>query len=179
MRTIEPEVWDYIDGHNGKYQISTLGNIRSLCVAGHDSLRAKDYRTLKPQMRNGYQFIGLRTNGSTRFYKIHRLVASAFIANPQGLPVINHKDENKTNNRVENLEWCDFSYNNAYGSRPLRQAQKLGHPVLQLSKGGDLIEVWESMGRAGKCLHVSKSSISECCSGKRRSAGEFLWRKAT
>jgi hypothetical protein len=104
----EPELWKDIIGYEGIYQISNYGNILSF-------QRYKKGKILKPkQDKDGYFQIGLRQNGQRKFFRVHRLVANAFIENPEGLTEINHKDCIPHNNHVDNLEWCTVSYNNKY-----------------------------------------------------------------
>ena len=111
------EVWKDVVGYEGLYQVSNLGRLKS----------APRPRTkgglLKPQYdRKGYLTFGLCKNGKSKMAKIHRLVAEAFIPNPGKLPEVNHKDEQKDNNCVENLEWCTTQYNSNYGTRVARIA---------------------------------------------------------
>ncbi len=112
------EVWKSINGYDGLYEVSNYGRVRSL--DHYDCLgRLQRGRVLKPQ-RDGkglYLHIGLWKDGKSKPRNIHRLVAEAFIPNPNNLPEVNHKDENKLNNSVSNLEWCDHKYNNNYGSK--------------------------------------------------------------
>lgn len=107
------EEWKDIKGYEGLYQISNKGRVKSL---GNNKSRKEKIRDGKID-NNGYKRIGLCKNGKEKKYKIHRLVAQAFLPNPDNLPVVNHKDENKLNNNVENLEWCTQEYNCNYGSR--------------------------------------------------------------
>lgn len=109
------EVWRTIQGYEGLYEVSNLGRVRSL--DHYDSLgRLHMGVILKPQLdgRKNYLHVSL---GRHSMKQVHRLVAEAFLDNPDGLPQVNHKDENKTNNTVENLEWCSAKYNNNYGSK--------------------------------------------------------------
>ena len=100
------EIWTNVKG-NSNYEVSSLGRIRN-----------KKGNLLRPEeTKKGYLRVNLTNNGKTKHYKVHRLVALAFIPNKNNLPQINHKDENKKNNRVGNLEWCDNWYNSHYGSK--------------------------------------------------------------
>ena len=102
----------------GKYEVSNHGRVKSLNYRGHGEIRI-----LKPRSdKNGYLTVALCKDGKVTAFKIHRLVSTAFIPNPDNLPVVNHIDEDKTNNHVENLEWCTQKYNNDYGTRVKRAA---------------------------------------------------------
>lgn len=106
------EVYKDIEGYEGLYQVSNLGNVKSLNYS-----KTKKENVLKPGIRNGYLKVDLCKNKTRKTYSVHRLVAQAFIENPNNLPMINHKDECKTNNVVSNLEWCTQKYNSNYGTR--------------------------------------------------------------
>lgn len=97
-----------IEGYEGRYMVSDQGQVYNV--------KRKQFMSLQDDGR-GYLFTGLSKNGKRKFYKVHRLVAQAFIPNPDNLPEVNHKDENKHNNCVDNLEWCDVKYNRNYGTR--------------------------------------------------------------
>lgn len=104
------EVWKDVVGYEGLYEVSNAGHVRSLHWYGGDNVVL-----LKSNKRkNGYLSLCLTKNGKHKTYLVHRIVAEAFIPNPDGLEMINHKDENKANNKVENLEWCTRSYNQKY-----------------------------------------------------------------
>ena len=125
------EEWKDVVGYEGLYQVSNFGNIKSL-------FRYK--RQLKPVIRNGYESVKLCKNKNAKFVSVHRVVAEAFIPNPQKLPIINHKDENKQNNCVENLEWCTNVYNINYGNAQEKKAQKFFRSVRKFSLEGDFLK---------------------------------------
>lgn len=114
------EMWKDIPGYEGLYQVSNLGNIRSLKYAGGNKVKL-----LKQATTNGYKQVQLSKNGKGKNHLVHRLVAIAFIPNPNNLPVVNHKDENPSNNNVDNLEWCTQEYNINYGTRNERASESM------------------------------------------------------
>lgn len=115
------EIWKDIEGYEGWYQVSNLGRVRSVeryVNYKKTGLSFRKSRILKLKSDYyGYRSVNLSVNCKVKTYKVHRLVAQAFIPNPNNLPCINHKDENKSNNFVSNLEWCSIAYNNTYGTR--------------------------------------------------------------
>ena len=116
------EEWKSIPGYEGLYEVSNLGRVRSVerCDRFNRKIVSK---ILKPNYVSGYLRVGMYKNKTFKYYLIHRLVAQAFLPNPDNLPEVNHKDEDKSNNRVDNLEWCDRSYNMNYGTVQQRRIQ--------------------------------------------------------
>ena len=116
------EEWKSIPGYEGLYEVSNLGRVRSVekCDRFNRKILSK---ILKPNYVSGYLRVGMYKNKTFKYYLIHRLVAQAFLPNPDNLPQVNHKDEDKSNNRVDNLEWCDRSYNMNYGTVQQRRIQ--------------------------------------------------------
>lgn len=128
------EIWKDIEGYEGLYQISSIGRIKALSKkVGRGRQYQVAEKILKPQITpNGYLRLHLNKDGKRKYYSVHRLVAIAFIHNPNNYPQINHKDENKTNNNVINLEWCTPEYNANYGTRNDKICHsKMGHIVTQ------------------------------------------------
>ena len=134
-------------------------------------------RGRKPVLNNnGYYVISI--NHKTKL--LHRLVAELFIPNPNNLPEVNHKDENKTNNSVQNLEWCTHRENINYGSRNKRVSTKLlnnskSKSIFQISLTGEIIKTFPSIGEIERKLGFKKANISACCRGKRKTAYGFKW----
>ena len=139
-------------------------------------INTKTGRVLNPsKFKNGYLCVSLYKNRKKKTFHVHRLVAEAFIPNPDNLPQVNHRDEDKTNNNVENLEWCTDKYNNSYGTRNERIGKTKSKTVLQLRKDGSLIRIWSSTMEVERQLHYSPGNISACCRGKRHTAYGFKW----
>lgn len=130
--------------------------------SGH--IKNKHGRILKPEIRNGYYSVGLMKNGKRVHKRIHRLVAEAFISNPDNLPQVNHKDENKLNNEVSNLEWCDNTYNTYYSR----------HQDLSVYCF-DLDEYFKSATEASVHTGVCRTSIVKACRGQLTQAGGKWW----
>lgn len=130
--------------------------------SGH--IKNKHGRILKPEIRNGYYSVGLMKNGKRIHKRIHRLVAEAFISNPDNLPQVNHKDENKLNNEVSNLEWCDNTYNTHYSR----------HQDLSVYCF-DLDEYFKSATEASVHTGVCRTSIVKACRGQLTQAGGKWW----
>ena len=124
----------------------------------------------------GYLQICLTKNNLKKTHKIHRLVAKAFIPNPnpETLTDINHIDENKKNNCVENLEWCTTGYNTLYGSRIAKTSMECG----QFDLDGNLIKIWDSISQVKRILGFSPRQIIRCCDGLIKSAYGFTWKRA-
>ena len=129
---------------------------------GH--VKNKHGRILKPEIRNGYYSVDLMKNKKRYKFRIHRLVAEAFIPNPDNLPIINHKDENKLNNEASNLEWCTSSYNTHYSR----------HQDLSIYCF-DLDEYFRSASEASVHTGVCRSSIVKACRGQLTQAGSKWW----
>lgn len=137
------------------------------------------YRELKPVSNKGYLRVCLRkSDGTQRNASVHRLVAEAFIPNPEDLPEINHKDEDKTNNRVDNLEWCTPKENANYGTRNYKISRGVSKAVIGYDDRG-YERYFESMLEASRNIGGARSShIGDCCRGKRKTSGGLKWRFA-
>ena len=157
---IKSETWKDVVGYEGLYKVSDKGNVYS--VARKDSIGRKlGGRILKPCYdRDGYLVVNLCKNGVLKRKYIHRLVAEAFLPNPEGLPQVNHRDEIKDNNNVENLEWCDSKHNINYGTRNERISKKVRAVN---AKTGDVVE-FNSTAEAGR-KGYDQGSVSAACRG--------------
>lgn len=173
------------------YQVSNYGNVKSLITN----------RILRPSKTNNYYKVTLCKNGEIYYKRVNRLVAEAFIPNPDNLPCVNHKDENKFNNHVDNLEWCDYQYNNNYGTKKERISAKMkGVPkseehrrkiseshrgilnnglksklVVAIDDDGNIVHEFVSTQEAQR-HGFNNSSVSQCCRGLRKTCGGYRWR---
>ena len=167
------EIFKDIKDLEGLYQVSNFGRVKSL--GNGKSYNSKE-RILKPgKSTNGYLQVNLYKNGEYKQCLVHRLVAEVFIPNTDNLPFVNHKDEDKTNNSVENLEWCTHEYNCNYATRNERIAKTRSKPVLQFTLDGEFIREWPSVAECER-NGFNKGKVSECCNGKRKSHKGYIWR---
>lgn len=173
------EEWRDIYGFEGLYLISSLGNVKSIerVKRNNAGIQRVDerLRVLTPD-KDGYLRVCLSKDGLHYLKSVHRLVAEAFIPNPFNLPVVNHKNENKHDNRVENLEWCTVQYNTLYGTGRIKSAMKQGRSVEQLDLNGNVIEEFYSMGYAERATGIPQPNIHKVCIGARKTAGGYKWR---
>lgn len=169
------ENWKNIEGYEGMYQVSNLGRVKSL-----NFKRTGKEKILKPFVRKEYLAVNMYKNGVRKTFYIHRLVAEAFMPNPHNLPEVNHKDEDKSNNRVDNLEWCNKKYNANFGTRTERSAKaRLGRGfkwIVQLDKDDNILRFWEGSKIAANTLGIAESSIIACAKGKLKTSGKFRWK---
>ena len=172
------EKWKDIKGYEGLYQISDLGNVKSI----------RTNKILKyGYSHNGYRIVNLKG----KMFRVHRLVAEAFIDNKEHLPYVNHKDENKENNNVNNLEWCTSSYNINYGDRNNKVAKKVSiwrkekgssysprqkKKVEQYTLNNEFVKEYDSINQAGRETNSSIGAIHKCCIGKSKTCNGYIWR---
>ena len=164
------EHWKAIAGFEGIYEISDQGRVKSLKYGKE--------KILKPWNDGwGYLKINLCKDGHVKMLKIHRLVAEAFVQNPNNLDTVNHKDEVKTNNVASNLEWMSQKDNNNYGTRNKRIAEALSKQVQMFDKStGELLATFPSLAEAERVTGIDDGNISQCCLGKLKSAGGYVWK---
>ena len=154
-----------IVGYDGLYAITRDGQVWSY----------KRKKFLKPGLtKDGYHRVSLCKNGKGKNYLIHRLVAEAYIPNPNNYPQVNHRDENKQNNCASNLEWCDAKYNANYGTRTERAAKKRSIPVYCI----ELNKIFDGARQAARELGLDNSDIIKCCKGKAKTHGGYHFRYA-
>ena len=161
------EIWKDIEGWEGYYQVSNMGNVKSL-----NYRRTGKEGILKPKKdKDGYLVVCFNNDNKIKYYLVHQLVAQAFIDNPENYNEVNHKDENKQNNCVDNLEWCNRAYNINYGTRN----QKISKPVVGINKVSGLILEFESVHEAERQLGIAPCNICACLKGRQNSSGGFYW----
>ena len=197
------EIWKDIEGYEGLYQVSNMGIVRSLPHFRKNGRNGylQIGKIIKPMCVRGYQTVSLSKNGKQKIFKIHRLVAEAFIPNPENKPCIDHINTDKTNNRVENLRWVTHKENsnnpltlkkiiNANNKprkyrcgdeHPKPNLGKIGilspssTPILQFSLNGDFIKRWDSMADIEREMNISHSNLCKCCKYQRKTAYRFKW----
>lgn len=160
------EEWKDIDGYEGMYQVSNLGNIRN----------SKGRILTIRHTYDDYCYVRLSRNGKRKYPKVSRLVAIAFLPNPSNLPQVNHKDENKDNNCANNLEWCDCKYNCNYGTRNERRAKAQSKAVIGIKEDSGLIVEFDSMSEACRQMGMSVGNLSTCCKNNNKTLKGFNWR---
>ena len=161
------ELWKDIQDYEGLYQVSNFGRIKSLsrkALRRYGTYRNVRERILKPQI-DTYLHVKLYKDGKGVSKPIHRMVAEAFLANPDKLPQINHKDENKHNNHLSNLEWCTAKYNGNYGTSSKRIARKLKKRVTQYDLDNNFIVEYESLKQLKEVKGFDSGLISCVCRG--------------
>lgn len=173
------EIWKPIKGYESRYEVSNLGRVKA--VAHVTEIRLPNgviqYRHIKEKIitpwkdsLGKYMLVGLHTGKPKENRMVHRLVAEAFIPNPYNLPEVNHKDEDKTNNIVENLEFCDRKYNSYYGNNS--RAKK----VIQMNVQGNILQTYNGIREAESVTGIAHECISAVCRGASKTAGGYRWK---
>lgn len=190
------EIWLPIPNFDGLYEASSLGNVRApekriIGRLGIPYTRPAQQIRVVISQSNGYGYVRLSKNGKSKNYRVHRIVADLFVENPNGYNVVNHKDENKANNRADNLEWCTHDYNVHYGTGISRtrawMMENRAKPIQQYSKSGDFIREFPSVMDASKELNIEHINIIKCAKGSmdmahngkrysRKTAGGYVWK---
>ena len=166
------EIWKPIKGYELLYEVSNFGRVTSLRKTNN---QYSEHITIGSSDGNhGYLKVKLKNETGNKTFQVHRLVAEAFIHNPDNFPQVNHKDENKKNNCVDNLEWCDHLYNVNYGTRTKRSALHQGKPVYQL-KDGVVVSRFNSLMEAERETGVNSRNIWRVLKGKRKHTGGYGW----
>ena len=167
-------LWKDVPGFEGYYQASNVGSmVRSVdryVNSKHNSVRLVRGKVLKPHLdKDGYPRLSLKVAQKSFMKHVYTLVTQAWVPNPKHYTTINHIDEDKTNCNAANLEWCDVSYNNSYGSR-LRK-------VSQYTQDGVLLKTYPSITDASKQTGLSCQAICSCTKGKLKTAGGYKWKR--
>ena len=180
------EIWKDIKDFEGLYQASSFGRVRSLDRYvkmtnrwGQQSFVFKKGVILKPCLTRGYKVVLLSNrNKQHKYYpkRVNRLIAETFIPNPDNLPQVNHKDENKLNNRVDNLEWCTIEYNNNYGTKNQRCAKTLGVRIVQTSLDDKIVNKYDSIRIATRETGFDFRNIQHCLKGVTKTAYGYKWK---
>jgi len=178
------EIWKNVDGYNGLYQISSMGNVKN----------TKTGKNLKPSKNGGgYLFVQLFNNNIGKYYRVHRLVAEAFISNPENKPCVDHINTDKTDNRAENLRWCTHKENcnnpltKQHNSKSKKGNKNSCHgvlgakhwhskPILQFTADGYFIKKWESTLDIELELGFKRENIRDVCRGKYKTSGGYVWK---
>ena len=181
------EIWKDIEGFEGLYQVSNLGRVRSLdryYTATHSRAIGTPVRYKKKGVilkltlnkRLGYVYISLKVNGNVFTKSVHRLVGKAFVGGYFEGADINHKNEDKTDNRAENLEWCTRQYNLTYNGLSKRVGISQGKPVEQMTLDGKVIAAFPTIGEAGRATGLAVTHISESCHSNKKTCGGYRWK---
>lgn len=195
---MENEIWKDIEGFEGKYQISNLGNVRSLCFRNQKLVKNLTQKT----NNQGYKLVQLCERKRNMPFLVHRLVAMAFVDNPNNYPIVNHKDENPLNNQANNLEWCTYSYNTTYSMNihPERRTinannlekysprnkkgvpHKYNNRIAVVDENNKVLSIYENAATAAKVLKLQTCNVLEVCKankkrqiGKKRRTGGYIF----
>lgn len=165
------ELFKPIKGYEGLYEISSFGRVKNVNRNSFLKLKPTNCGYLKVNLSKPYDD---KKGHYLKTYTIHRLVAEVFIPNPDDLPCVNHKDENKHNNHIDNLEWCSHAYNDNYGTRNSRMGAKKSTAIRCIETG----KIFKSIREAALFANRKESTISSCLSGKTKTSGGYHWEYA-
>lgn len=180
------EAWKDIVGYEDYYEVSNLGNIRRKEITIERKNGSKIHLPQRPIKIVPYYGkspipryrVNLIYNGVKRVISVHRAVAMAFIPNPNNYPQVNHKDEDPSNNNVDNLEWCSPKYNHNYGTRNSRHAENLKKKVNVYDTNNNFIKQYNSIKEAAQELNVDASGITKVCKHKYKTCGSYIFEYA-
>lgn len=164
------EIWKPIKGYEEIYDISNLGNVRSKNYGKYKILKPGIY---KGKTNRGYSSVSLSKNDYSKTFRIHKLVAEHFLEKVTNKPCINHIDGNKTNNSVNNLEYCSYKENTKHAMENNLMGYK---EIKQYDKNMNFIKKYNSLREASRTTNIKESNISFCAYGKRKSAGGYIWK---
>lgn len=167
MKQKNNETWLPVTGYEGLYEVSDIGNVRSLPRYG---TRTTEPTNISPHLWSNYLHVTLWKDGEARDHTVHRLVALAFIPNPENLPEINHKDEVKTNNRADNLEWCTRKYNYNYSNVTDKSIEANGFKVTA-HRGDEFLGEFRSIREASRVLGLSQTAVKKSLNGGKTKRG--------
>lgn len=193
---MKEEIWTQVPDYNNFYEVSNLGNIRSIdryVNSKNGSTRVVKGKKTKLIDNGSYYVVGLSKHGKTRQHYVHRIVAEAFIPNVYNLPIVNHINGNKLDNRVENLEWCTIEYNvkdawendlmnipqgkeNKMYGRYGKNANK-SKIIYQYDLEGNLIKKWDCQRDVQRELGFNEKCISNCALGRTKTAYGYIWKQ--
>lgn len=173
------EIWKDIEGYEGLYQVSNFGNVKRLEGKIYSYITNK-YETRKEHMiktrvgNRKYKVVNLCKNSKRECKTVHRLIAQAFLPNPNNFECVNHIDGNKLNNKIDNLEWCTTQQNiqHAYKNNLMTNNKKID----QYSLDNKFIKTFNSINEASKKIGVAQPNISMCAIGKKKTAGGYIWK---
>lgn len=167
------EIWRAVNGYEGLYEVSSLGNVRNV-----NSGRVLNFC----RHRSGYLSVMLYKGRKPKRFNVHRLVATAFLNNSSNYEFVNHIDEDKSNNNADNLEWCSREHNMKHGTASARISEKRGHsprrngrPVAQIGDDGEVLRTFKSIASASRETGTARTSIWECCNGIHVKANNTRW----
>ena len=181
------EIWKDIAGYEGIYQVSNLGNVKSLSFGPKNIRRSGNVKLLRQTPSNcGYYKVELYNNGKSKILYVHRLVAQTFLPNPNNKPQVNHIDGNKAHNSVDNLEWVTRSENQKHAFKtgltksPMKgkfgKLNPLSKKVDQYDTNGNFIKTWDSIADISRFYACSRSTISNCLNGRIKTCKGYIFK---